>query len=114
MALRACRLLLCCAALLHTQLADGLAVAHRALTPAQPRASRVRVRPAAMGAPGGRRVVVTGMGIVSCLGNTLEVGGRRRERGRRHARPDRAARARPPPRSRLPPADHARARRRRT
>jgi len=31
-----------------------------------------RVSPPQMGAPGGRRVVVTGMGIVSCLGNTLE------------------------------------------
>lgn len=79
MALRSCRLLLCCAALLHTQLADGLAVAHRTLAPAHSpiAASRVRARPARMGAPGGRRVVVTGMGIVSCLGNTLEVGRRR-------------------------------------
>merc|ERR1719310_1958475 len=28
--------------------------------------------PASMAAPGGRRVVVTGMGVISCLGNTVD------------------------------------------
>jgi len=36
------------------------------------RSSHSRVGDLTMGAPNGRRVVVTGMGIVSCLGNTLD------------------------------------------
>jgi 3-oxoacyl-(acyl-carrier-protein) synthase len=50
--------------------ADGF-VARHALRPTEPRSVRSAASPQ-MGAPGGRRVVVTGMGIVSCLGNTLE------------------------------------------
>jgi len=38
----------------------------------RPAAHALRRRDATMEAPGGRRVVVTGMGIISCLGNTVE------------------------------------------
>jgi hypothetical protein len=39
---------------------------------ARPTVRASRSTDVSMGAPGGRRVVVTGMGIVSCLGNTLD------------------------------------------
>lgn len=39
---------------------------------ARPAVRSSRSSDVSMGAPGGRRVVVTGMGILSCLGNTLD------------------------------------------
>ncbi|EOD05314.1 3-oxoacyl-synthase [Emiliania huxleyi CCMP1516] len=55
-------------------LLPGLAVSFHAGASPRPAVHRAhhRTSDVAMAAPGGRRVVVTGMGIVSCLGNSLD------------------------------------------